>query len=91
MQETWVQSLGRFLGRSLGEGNGYPLKYCCLENPNGQRNLAGYSLWGGKESDTTELLTLSLFINLAFSKILEERSGYTGGKQISVCQGFEVR
>ena len=21
------------LGRSSGEGNGYPLQYCCLENP----------------------------------------------------------
>ena len=27
----------------------------------GQRRLAGYSLWGHKESDTTEQLTLSLF------------------------------
>ena len=27
----------------------------------GQRNLAGYSPWGRKESDTTERLTLSLF------------------------------
>ena len=26
----------------------------------GQRSLAGYSPWGDKESDTTELLTLSL-------------------------------
>ena len=49
------------------------------------------TVYGVAESDTTELLTLSLFINLAFSKILEKRSGYTGGKQISVCQGFEVR
>ena len=30
MQETWLQSLG--LGRSSGEGNGYPLQYFCLEN-----------------------------------------------------------
>ena len=28
----------------------------------GQRNLAGYNPWGGKESDTTEKLTLSLFL-----------------------------
>ena len=26
----------------------------CLENPHGQRGLAGYSPWGRKESDTTE-------------------------------------
>ena len=30
MQETWVQSLGQ--EDSLGEGNGYPLQYSCLEN-----------------------------------------------------------
>ena len=29
----------------------------CLENPHGQRSLAGYSPWGHKESDTTEQLT----------------------------------
>ena len=28
----------------------------------GQRNLAGYNPWGVKESDTTEKLTLSLFL-----------------------------
>ena len=31
MQETWVQSLG--LEDFFGEGNGNPLKHCCLENP----------------------------------------------------------
>ena len=31
MQETWIQSLG--WEDSLGEGNGYPLQYSCLENP----------------------------------------------------------
>ena len=30
MQETWVQSLG--WGDPLGEGNGNPLQYSCLEN-----------------------------------------------------------
>jgi len=28
--------------------------------PHGQRNLEGYSLWGPKESDTTERLTLGV-------------------------------
>ena len=51
-------------GRSPGEGNGNPLQYSCLENPHGQRSLAGYSLWGHKESDVTERLTLSLFQHL---------------------------
>ena len=44
-------------GRSPGEGHGYPLQYSCLENPNGQRSLTGYSLWGHKESDVTEQLS----------------------------------
>ena len=38
------------------DGNGDPLQYTCLENPHGQRSLEGYSLWGCKESDTTEHL-----------------------------------
>ena len=41
------------LGRSPGGGHGIPLQYSCLENPQGQRNLEGYSPWGCKESDTT--------------------------------------
>ena len=31
------------LGRSRGGGRGNPLQYSCLENPHGQRSLAGYS------------------------------------------------
>ena len=38
-------------GRSPAEGKGYQ-----------QRNLAGYSPWGRKESDMTEQLTLSLSV-----------------------------
>ena len=37
------------LGRSPGEGNGYPLQYSGLEN-----SMDLYSPWGRKESDTTE-------------------------------------
>ena len=42
------------LGRSPGGGHGNALQYSCLENPHGQRSLAGYSQWGHKDSDTTE-------------------------------------
>ena len=45
------------LGRSPGGGHNNPLQYSCLENPHGQRNLAGYSPWGRKELDTTERLS----------------------------------
>ena len=41
------------LGRSR-EGNGNPLQYSCLEDPHGQRRLAGYSPWGVIELDMTE-------------------------------------
>ena len=47
------------LGRSPGEEHGNPLQYACLENPQGQRNLAGYRPWGSKESDTTEQLSIA--------------------------------
>ena len=40
--------LGLILGfrRSPEGGHGNPLQYSCLENPHGQRSLAGYSPWG---------------------------------------------
>ena len=50
------------LRRSPGEGNGNPLQYYCLEDPHGQRSLAGYSLWGHEESDTTERLHIYVYI-----------------------------
>ena len=43
------------LGRSPGIVRGNPLQYSCLENTQGQRSLAGYSPWGHRESDTTEV------------------------------------
>ena len=44
------------LGRSPGEGNGYPLQYSGLKNP------GILSPWDRKESDTTEQLSLSCII-----------------------------
>ena len=41
------------LGRSPGEGKGYPLQYSGLEN-----SVDCYSPWGCKESDMTECLSL---------------------------------
>ena len=51
-----VEDLGSIpeLGRSPGVGNGNPVQCYCLENPPGQRSLAGCSPWGCKESDMTE-------------------------------------
>ena len=45
------------LGRSPEGGHGNPLQYSHLENPHGQKSLAGYSPWGHKESETTEQLS----------------------------------
>ena len=42
------------LGRSPGGRYGNPFWYSCLENPQGQMSLLGYSPWGCKESDKTE-------------------------------------
>ena len=60
-----VRDLGSIpmLEGSPGGEHGNQLWYSCLENPHGQRRLAGYSPWGHKESDTTERLSRAqLFI-----------------------------
>ena len=57
-----VRNLGFIpgLGRSPGGGQGHLLPVFLPGESHGQRNLAGYSPWGRKESDTTERLTLLL-------------------------------
>ena len=42
------------LERPPGERTSNPLQYSHLENPHGQRTLAGYSAWDCKELDTIE-------------------------------------
>ena len=42
---------------ATGERYGSPLQYSCLQNPHGQRSLAGYNPWAYKELDTTERLS----------------------------------
>ena len=43
-------------GRSPGEGNGQSIPVLLPGKSHGQRSLVGYSPWGHKELDTTELL-----------------------------------
>ena len=50
------------LGRSPGEGNGYPFQYSCLKF-HGQRSPAGRNSWCHKELDRTEGLTIITHIN----------------------------
>ena len=40
------------LERSPGGGHGNPLRYSCLENPHGQRSLAGYTVHRVTKSQT---------------------------------------
>ena len=57
------------LGRSPREGKGNPLRSVFLPGEfHGQRSLAGYSPWGRKESDTTDRLTLSLFLRVLYTR-----------------------
>ena len=53
MQETWAQSLG-WEDPLEKEMATHSIQCSCLENPHGQRSLAGCSPWGHRESDTTE-------------------------------------
>ena len=52
MRESWVRSLGwedpleEGMAYPVSPSVRYPLQYPCLENPHGQRSLAGYSPWG---------------------------------------------
>ena len=51
------------LGRSIGEGNGNPLQYSCLENTM-DRETWQTTVHGVTESDRTEQLTLSFFLSM---------------------------
>ena len=57
MQETWDTGSIPGSGRCPGGGNGNQLQYSCLENPHGQRSLAGFSPRGRKALDTTDVTT----------------------------------
>ena len=72
LQETWVQSMG--WEDPLEEGMATHSSIC-LENPHGQRSLAGCSPWGRKELDTTEQLSTAQGVyyrdaRLAYLKIM---------------------
>ena len=43
-----------------GGGQGNPPQYSCLENPHGQRRLAGCSPWGSPRLGHTEIPSLAM-------------------------------
>ena len=47
-----------------------PTPISLSENPQGQRNLVGYSPWGHKESDTTEATEHARIVKNADSQLL---------------------
>ena len=54
----WMEELGGLQSTGLQRvrhEHTHPLQSSCLEESHGQRNLAGCSPWGHKESDTTEV------------------------------------
>ena len=55
----------------IGEGNGNPLQYSCLENPVVRGAWQANIPWGLKESDTTEATWLAH--TQPFSKTIELR------------------
>ena len=50
------------LGRSPGEGNGYPIQYSCLDNSMDRGAWRAIQSMGSQESDATKQLTLSHYI-----------------------------
>ena len=76
-----VGDLGKIpeLGRSPGGAHGYPLQYSCLENPHGQRSLAGYSPRGCKEPARHDGMTKHSIYPL---KELVSTQTWKGGKKV---------
>ena len=62
------------LRRSPGGGHGNPFQYSYLENLHGQRNLAGCSPWGPKESDVTEWLSTAVKYLVLKTEVISTRN-----------------
>ena len=58
-----------YIGKITWRRAWQPTPVSCLENPHGQRSLAGDSPWGHTESDTTEALTLCTLMTRKSSDI----------------------
>ena len=79
-----IRDTGLILGRedsSEGE-HGNPLQYSCLENPHGQRSLAGY-IQGRKELDRTEASQQAQKINVNMES--HEEANFSSQVLLAVC------
>ena len=72
-----------WLGKNPWGRHGNSPQYSCLENPHGQRGLAGYSPWDFKELDTTERLNWTE-LKLYGNRKAKSFPGGSDGKQ-SAC------
>ena len=70
------------LGRSPGGGYGNLLQCSCLENPHGQRCLAGCSPWGYKALDTTGRLNKHSLYAYSWFPSLCSRNWHISVKQL---------
>ena len=57
--QCWRPRFDPWMGKIPWRRKGQPTPAFLPGKPHGQRSLEGYSLWGRKESDTTEQLTLT--------------------------------
>ena len=85
MRETWVGDQASIpgLGRSPGEGKGYPLQYFGIEN-------SMDSPWGHKRSDTTERLSLSQLITLLLKSLILAHRHQKSLFLEELCKSFSI-
>ena len=69
------------LGRSPGGGQGNPLQYSCLENPHGQRSLAGCIQSMGLQRVRHDCATkhTALIINVCLVSVMQQSNLKNGG------------
>ena len=67
-------------GKSPGEGHGNSFWYSCLENSMDRGSCQATSLWGHKESDTTEVLTHTHTHTHTQNWTTKEKNAFAEGK-----------
>ena len=77
------------LGRCPGEGHGSPFQCSCLENPCGQRSLAGHGPRGCKELDMTEWLSMHTYLKLT-QRCKSTIVQYRFKKMETLCPGLQA-